>query len=210
MLWVTLFGISMAFIESAVVVYLRAIYYPDGFSFPLVPITDSLIGVELLRELATIVLLISVAFIAGRYRWERFAYFIFSFGVWDIFYYVWLKVLLDWPSTILEWDILFLIPLPWIGPVVAPVSVSVLMILFGSLIIAAYHRGAAFEPAAVSKILVLLGTVIILYSFMRDTDATLRENIPKPYLYSLLVTGELLYIAAFVIPYKRIAGRIRS
>ncbi|HDH53378.1 MAG TPA: hypothetical protein ENH24_02710, partial [Nitrospirae bacterium] len=138
--WVTVFGIAMAFVESAVVVYLRAIFYPEGFAFPLNRLADYRILVEVLREIATIFMLLSVACLAGKKFWERFAYFMLSFGIWDIFYYVWLKLLLNWPSSIFDWDILFLIPLPWIGPVIAPVSIALMMIVFSILIAHSFHK----------------------------------------------------------------------
>ncbi len=202
-IWVMVFGIAMAFAESAVVVYLRAIYYPEGFAFPLKLATDNLIRVEVLRECATMFMLFSVAVLAGRKLWERFAYFLFCFGVWDIFYYVWLKVMIDWPSSIFEWDILFLIPLPWIGPVIAPVSISLLMITVGFFIIFSFYRGYDFRPVLSSKILVLAGTALILFSFMRDTEAAFNQQLPEPYLYSLLLAGELLYAAAFMVSYLK-------
>jgi len=193
----------MGFVESAVVVYLRAIHYPEGFRFPLKAITDNLIGVELLREFSTMLMLFSIAVLLGKRLWERFAYFLFCFGVWDIFYYIWLKVLLDWPSTIFEWDILFLIPLPWIGPVIAPVSISMLMIIFSIFIIYSFYKGYDFKPVLISRILALVGTGFILFSFMRDIDATIHQQLPQPYLYELLIIGELMYIAAFTISYVK-------
>src|ERR1700682_679599 len=33
--WLTIYVVAMAYVESAVVVYLRALYYPHGFDFPL-------------------------------------------------------------------------------------------------------------------------------------------------------------------------------
>ncbi len=203
-IWAAVFSISVAFIESAVVVYLRTIYYPEGFVFPLKPIADNMIGIELLRESATMLMLVSVAVLIGKRLWERFAYFLFCFGMWDIFYYVWLKTLLDWPSSVFEWDILFLMPLPWIGPVIAPVSVSILMIIFSLLIIHSFYKGHAFKPALTSYILASAGTAFILFSFMRDTNATLRQQLPQPYLYLLLFVGELLYASAFMISYLKI------
>jgi hypothetical protein len=193
----------MAFVESAVVVYLRAIYYPQGFRFPLNPITDNMIGVELLREFATMLMLLSIAVLIGKKLWERFAYFLFCFGVWDIFYYVWLKVLLDWPSTIFEWDILFLIPLPWIGPVIAPVSISLLMLIFSLFIIHSFYKDYEFKPTLLSRILALAGTGFILFSFMRDIDATIHQQLPQPYRYELLLIGGLFYVAAFMISYLK-------
>jgi hypothetical protein len=208
--YTTVFGISMAFIESAVVVYLRALYYPDGFSFPLKLMTNNLMGIEVLREGATIFMLLSVAALAGKRFWERFAYFIFCFGIWDIFYYVWLKFLIDWPLSIVERDILFLIPLPWIGPVIAPVTISVLMIISGLVIVRLFDRGYDFKPTTSSVILFLIGSGIILYSFMRDIGASLHQQEPLPYLYELLIIGALLYITAFIISYRRIVHTSRG
>ena len=193
----------MGFAEAAVVVYLRAIYYPEGFSFPLKILTDYKIMIEVLREIATLFMLLSVAFFAGRKFWERFAYFILPFGIWDIFYYIWLKVLIDWPSSMFDWDILFLIPLPWIGPVIAPVSISILFIMFGVFIAYRFSRGRDFKPALISSLFSLTGVLIILYSFMHDTGATLNRQFPQPYRYELLVVGELLFVAAFVIVYLK-------
>ena len=207
--WLFLFAIAMAFVESAVVVYLRAIYYPEGFAFPLKPLTDYKIIVEVCREIATIVMLMAVAHISGRKFWERFAYLIFIFGVWDIFYYVWLKVLLNWPATLFDRDILFLIPLPWIGPVIAPVSISIIMIICSIIIIRSIDIGYEFKPSPLAFVIAIAATFIILYSFMYDTGATLRQQMPEPYKYGLLITGDVLYIAAFLMSYLRRRGTLQ-
>ncbi len=202
-IWVTVFAIAMAFAESAVVVYLRAIYYPEGFSFPLKAFTDYKIVVEVMRELATLFMLTAVAYLAGRRFWERFAYFILSFGIWDIFYYVWLKVLLDWPSSMFEWDVLFLIPLPWIGPVIAPVSIAILMIIFGLCIICSFQEDEDISPVWASYLLASGGIIIVLYSFMYDLGATLHHQATRPYRYELLVIGDAMFIAAFFVSYLK-------
>jgi len=201
--WLIIFAIAMAYVESAVVVYLRAIFHPEGFLFPLKAFNDYKITVEVFREVATIVMLLTVAHLAGRNFQERFACLMLTFGVWDIFYYVWLKVLIDWPASLFDWDILFLIPLPWIGPVIAPVSISVLMIIFSILIVRLSDKGTAFSPKLVSLLLALAGTVLVLYSFMYDTGATLQSQMPKPYLYELLVIGDIFFIAAFLFSYSK-------
>jgi len=205
-LWLAVFGIAMAFVESAVVVYLRAIFYPEGFKVPLKTITDYKIIIEVFREIATIFMLLSVAFLSGKARWERFAYFMLSFGIWDIFYYIWLKALINWPASIFDWDILLLIPLPWISPVIAPVSVSLLMIVFSIFIASSIQKGHEFKPALIPGILALSGIVLILYSFMHDINATLHQQIPKPYRYELLVIGDILFVAAFLIAYVKRRG----
>ena len=200
-IWVTIFAVAMAFAESAVVVYLRAIFYPEGFTFPLKIMKDYKILVEVLREAATIFMLTSVAYLAGKKLWERFAWFMLAFGIWDIFYYVWLKVLLDWPASMLEWDVLFLIPLPWIGPVIAPASIALLMIVFSIIITRSFHRGQDFKPAPLSYVLALAGIIIVLYSFMHDTGATLHQQTPKPYRYELLIISNALFISSFMVSY---------
>ncbi len=194
----------MAFIESAVVVYLRDIYYPDGFRFPLKLIEDKNIIVEIGREAATVLLLISFSAFAGKRFWERFAYFIMAFGIWDIFYYVWLKVILNWPATLLDWDILFLIPIPWIGPVIAPVSVAVLMIIMGIMILRLYDNGIDYKMGIFPIIASIVGVKLILYTFMRDTGATLHQHMPQPFRYDIFLAGLFILAGAFIISYLKV------
>jgi hypothetical protein len=138
---VAIFSIAFAYIESAVVVYLRQIFHPDGFDFPLNvfgldQINTRLFLTEIGREAATLVLILTACFLFGKNLRQRFAYFLFVFAIWDIFYYVWLKVLIGWPASIMDWDILFLIPLIWASPVLAPVIVSLTLLLFALVILA--------------------------------------------------------------------------
>ena len=199
LLWVVLFGIAFGYVEASVVVYLRGLYYPEGFTFPLKFMMPAHLTIELLREAATMVMLITVAMLAGSRRWSRFGFFILGFGVWDIFYYVWLKVALDWPRSILDWDILFLIPLPWIGPVIAPVLISLLMIVLGWMIVVRVEGDRFFAPRAMSWTLSVIGVACVLYSFMEDTSATLHGQSPSPYNYFLLAVSLVLCMAGFLL-----------
>jgi hypothetical protein len=201
--WVIVFSTAFAFVESSVVVYLRALYYPEGFAFPLKLIAQQHLMLELVREMATIVMLVAVGWIAGITPWEKFAYFLVAFGVWDICFYVWLKVILGWPPSIVAWDILFLIPVPWIGPVVAPVLISLLMIVAGVTLALRIARNAYFRPQLWSWILVLGGTGILFWSFMQDTAASLGGSFPQPYRYELLICGLILYGVGFLVACKR-------
>jgi len=193
---VVLFAIAFAFVESSVVTYLRAIYYPEGFSFPLRMLGTSHALVELTREFATIVMLVSVGMLAGSTRWQKFGYFLIAFGVWDIFYYVWLKVILNWPATMLDWDILFLIPIPWIGPVIAPVLISIVMIGSGFLIIRQEANGRIFHPPPLAWLISVVASGIILYTFVQDTGATFHTQLPRPFRYELFVPALLFYLLA--------------
>lgn len=209
LLLIACFAVAFAYVETTVVVYLRDLIYPEGFSFPLKEIPPRLIVIELFRELATMIMLVTVALMMARQIWERFAYFIFTFGVWDIFYYVWLKATIGWPGSLTEWDVLFLIPLPWISPVIAPVLISVLMIIVGILILRLIDRRIDFRPPVISWISAFAATALILYSFLSDTGATLRLQMPQPYNYPLLISGLLIYAVGFAIAYRS-AGRTSS
>ena len=201
--WSALFAVAMAYLEAAVVVYLRELYYPEGFRFPLKMIPEPMILVELGREAATLVMLAAVAVLCGRSLWERFAWFLWVFGVWDIWYYIWLKVTIDWPATLLDWDILFLIPLPWIGPVLAPLAVAVSMTAIGWLIIRRAGRGMSFRVTKGGWLGGIAGTALILYSFMYDLKATLYQQMPQPYPWWLLVLGLAAYWAGFLHAWRR-------
>lgn len=195
--WVAVFAVAFAFVESAVVVYLRALYYPEGFALPLKALHAQDLTVEAAREAATIVMLCSVAMMARRKPWERFGCFMVVFGVWDLFYYVWLKVLLGWPASILDWDVLFLLPVPWIGPVVAPLLVALAMVGCGAAIYLRVAAGRPFRPRLLGWVLGGAGTAVLLFSFMSDTDATLHGLPPQEYRYGLLAGGLLLLLSGF-------------
>ena len=144
------FAIAMAFFESAVVVYLRELYYPEGFyikekvGFPFIkfglveelkPFSKKLILTELGREAATIIMLITLSLIAGNSVKSYIAYFLLLFGIWDFFYYVFLKIILGWPESLSTTDVYFLIPVPWIGPVWLPMFLSVIIIVISLVLL---------------------------------------------------------------------------
>jgi len=200
---IAVFAVAMAYLEAAVVVYLRNLYYPDGFTFPLRLIPESVILIEIGREAATLVILFIIPWIMAKCRWERFGWFLFVFGIWDIFYYFWLKVLVNWPSSILDWDVLFLIPIPWISPVIAPVMVALSMCVIGYWMIYIIISGHSIRPGAIGWALGLIGTAFILYSFMGDTGAIFHHELPKPYLYWLLTLGISSYWIGFLVSIRK-------
>jgi len=165
-IFLVLFSIAMGYLEASVVVYLRQLYYPEGFLFPLKLMALEALSIEYLRELSTLVMLFSIAIIAGRIFYERFAYFLLCFGIWDIFYYVWLKVLLNWPESFLTWDILFLIPVVWAGPVLAPVLCALTMVVISASILFFQQKGYRVKMKLLEWILLFIGTFIILITFL--------------------------------------------
>ena len=128
------FAIAMAWVESASVFYIRALVNRiEPYQTNPLPLNDALGYVELWREAATLVMIAMLGMLAGRTWRRRAGYAALAFGAWDIFYYVFLFIMTGWPRTLLDWDILFLLPLPWWGPVLAPVSIALLMIVWGTI-----------------------------------------------------------------------------
>ncbi|MBI1877304.1 MAG: hypothetical protein HYR94_03565 [Chloroflexi bacterium] len=172
--WVSVYAIAMALLEAVVVAYLRA----------LLVITDehvalgSYIPMEVGREVATVVMLVAVGWLAGRKRSDRLAYGLFAFGLWDIWYYIWLKVLINWPDSLFDWDILFLIPLRWWGPVLSPVLIAALICLTSVLSIIQWERGERlrFTPSRIGVI--SLGGLLALYIFISDSLHALLQGQP--------------------------------
>jgi len=195
----TIFAIAMGFLESSVVVYLRAFLYPDGFTFPLAPMPDLLAITELFRESATIIMLIGIGYLAGKNKITRFAWFLYSFAIWDLFYYVFLKIFLHWPASFLTWDILFLIPLYWVGPVIAPVIVSVTMVASAITMILMDNRKPMVKIRWMEWVLLITGSFILILSFTWDYSSFILEH------YSLSNLGtvpskELINLALKFIP----------
>ena len=198
LIWAAVFGAAMAFIESAVVVYLRELYYPQGFTFPIVnpPLRISL--VEIGREAATLVLLYSIAKLTFKKPLHQFCVFMYCFGVWDIFYYIWLFVVLGWPPSLLTWDILFLIPLPWIGPVLAPVIVSVSMIAAAVVILKLEEAGIEFRIRQWQWAVAIAGGLIIILSFTIDYRVVTEGTLPGHFKWWIFFIGESMGIAVFL------------
>jgi hypothetical protein len=141
LLLLALFGIAMAHLEGVVVVYLRkALGMLDSESnkeslekFPV-----RYLYIEMTREAATIIMLVVIAYIAGRDWIEKGVFFLWTFAFWDLFYYLSLYILIKWPPKLTTTDVLFLIPKPWIAPVWFPIGVSALTIL-SILFLALFH-----------------------------------------------------------------------
>lgn len=196
-----IFGLAMAYLEAAVVVYLRFLYYPEGFHFPLKMLPAQTAMIEIGREFSTLVMLWFVArLLRGRFK-EHLVAFIFTFGVWDLFYYFWLKVLLGWPGSWTEWDILFLIPVPWIAPWSAPALISVGFILVGILMALNPQK---FDGPAFSKrvwLIEIIAALLILLTFFWQTASVLKGQLPDYYPWWLYWIAYVLGMGTFLKAY---------
>ena len=200
-LWVTLFAIAMAYLESAVVVYLRRVYGIGDLILQVPPFDPQIAAIELGRELATLVMLLSVGWIAASHLQSRIGFAVISFGIWDVFYYVWLRVMIGWPQSLLDPDLLFLIPLPWWGPVLSPVLIALLMVAGGVVAVIKDHQGIELHPRGYEWLCLILGVLIMLYAFMADAlrafpaDAvTLSLLRPSAFLWQVYLPGLALTV----------------
>ena len=223
---ITLLCIALAFMESAVVVYLREILYPEGFSFPLAKFEGHLAVTEILREVSTLVILVAIAIITAKKFSEGFAWFVYCFAIWDIFYYVFLKALIDWPASLFDWDILFLLPVTWTGPVISPLIVCITMITLMAVILYFYSRGVDTKIKPVEWIMMIAGAVIVIVSFTWDYSGYILERyslsdiwnlpqdssildyasgyIPRRFNWWLFAAGNLIIVSAIILLYRRL------
>jgi len=210
---VALFAVAMAYLESAIVVYLREIWEIGDTLFPVMPIfapeTQRLLIIEVGREAATLVMFVCIAFAVARTRAQWWAVVIIAFGVWDVFYYVWLKVFLAWPASLATWDVLFLIPGQMTGPVYAPVSVSALMVLAGVLFLHCENKGRRVRLGRVFWALLVGGFILILASFFTNGFPTTGDKTEADltYWWPLLVAGDGLGLAAALYAVRGLFAR---
>ncbi len=229
--WVIIFSIAMGFFESALVVYLRELYYPNGFNFPLQMMDAEILKTELFREAFSLLMIIAVAFIAGRRPMERFAFFLLIFAIWDISYYMFLKLILNWPESFMTFDILFLIPLTWTGPVLAPVINSITMIMLAFLIIRITSKNGKTISKLPEWILLLFGSLVIIIAYtmeyaifmlkyfsfaelisLRNSEALLKhatEFIPIHFAWKIFIIGTSMHILAIIIIAVRNTNRTK-
>jgi hypothetical protein len=223
---VSVFAIAMAFLEAVFVIYLRKLYYQQGFGFPVIfPLDPFVYTLELFREFATIVMLVCIGLLVGKKVYEKLAYYLYSFAIWDIFYYIFLKITINWPSSLLTWDTLFLIPIQWVGPVLAPLIASFSMIALAMLIIYFSEKKKKVFFDIKEKRLFIIGSIIILYTFLYDYShliisggflsnianllsdprfhQVMMAYVPINYNWALFMSGEIMIFIGLILFYLR-------
>ncbi|GAB4378508.1 MAG: hypothetical protein Kow0042_27070 [Calditrichia bacterium] len=214
LLWLTVYAVAMAYLEATVVVYLRELYYPEKMLkiFPPEFLSDFDLLVELGREAATIIMMLSVAFLAERKNATRiFAAFVYQFGIWDIFYYIWLKITIGWPVQIAEWDILFLIPWAWLGPWICPVFISLLFVGWGGAVLLS---GENIRLTKSGWLIFSGGAVLALISFLQPALSLIltggREALsqyqPDGFWWWFFISGYLVMAYGLFKDFRKKAG----
>ena len=212
---VLLFGISFGYVEAAVVTYLRPQFYavrttftrPSHDPLPMLsaqqvravgPDMGRTVRTEVGREAATLLMLGAVAAAVGGSMARWLAFFLLAFGAWDISYYAFLKVLIDWPKSLLTWDVLFLIPVPWSGPVLAAGLVALTMVGTALVYLWRESKYDLLGLRAVHWLGVGVGALLILAAFTRDFRNVMAGGMPKPFAWPLFALGEILWVWAFL------------
>jgi hypothetical protein len=211
---VALFAIAMAYLEAAVVLDLRTIHGElDPFLPVATPMPLHLAKAEVVREAATLIMLATTGWLAGWCSRSRFGFWLTAFGLWDIFYYLFLVPLTGWPKSLFDWDILFLIPLPWWGPVLAPCLIAALMAAFGTLVTLAPDAANPPWPRGPSIAVCGAGILLALYVFMADALAVtghpltiLPDLRPTAFPWPLF----LVAVALMAVPVLGVAVQFRA
>lgn len=214
---VAIFAAAMAWVEAAVVLYLRTLVHRiDPYQANPLPVIGNLGEAELVREAATLIMLLMVGILAGGSWRHRLGYSAIAFGIWDILYYLFLRVLCGWPRSVLDWDILFLVPLPWWGPVLAPVSIAALMILWGTLATCWDQAQGRVPWEWAAWAVNICGMLIALYVFMTDAahaarqgEDAVRHVLPKVFNWPLFGLS-LLMMAVPVFHLVSCASRLEA
>jgi len=203
-LW--LFALAFGWIEATVVVYLREVYLRDvavhgsisvaSLQVTLVALPNRLIATEMVREAWTIVLLGATAWLAGQRPAERAGAFLLTFGVWDMTYYAVLKLLENWPDSWNAWDILFLIPLPWVAPVWAPITIACLFVVAGTYLFWAEGDRRRYGLSAVTAL--TAAALLIIAAFLVRSEAAILHRVPEHFPAWLFWSGVLLGAYAFL------------
>ncbi len=174
--FVAVYAVAMAYVEAAVVTYLREMRGIDDLLRDLPTAFDRFAAIEVGREAATVVMLLSVGYIAGRRLQDRIGLFVFAFGLWDITYYGWLALFGGWPSSPLDWDVLFLIPVPWWGPVLAPALIAAVMCVAGAAAVWGADRGVSWRLTRTNAAVAAIGIAVVLYTFTVDGLGALPDG----------------------------------
>jgi hypothetical protein len=211
-----LFGAVFGYVEAAAVVYIRVMYEPIHQRLFPASAPDDLFPLfapdqwaregppylqqpflEVGRELGTVLLVVLVAAGVSRSGREWFASFLLTFGLWDLSYYLWLKALIGWPHSLLDRDLIFAAPLPWIGPVLAPLIVAAVMVGTAGLFFWRERVGRPMRPRPGHWAAVTAGGLAVLAAFWWDARNILASGPPNPFNWSLLGLGLAIGLAGF-------------
>ena len=208
---VTFFSIAMAWMEASTVAYLRTLVNRiEPYQQTPLPIISSFGATEIVREAATLIMLLTVGWLAGTSWKSKLGFFMAAFGVWDIFYYLFLKIIVGWPHSFFDWDILFLMPLPWWGPVLSPILISIVLIILGGLLAHSEINNVTFRFGKLGWSFYVCGSFIALYVFMDLSIETIGKGSVRIEELPIRFNWPLFVLALFFMVMPVFEAGIRS
>lgn len=200
------FALALGVLEASVVVYLREIAgresalretrYLPNLLVRFASLPSHLVWLEMAREATTLVLLGAVGWLAGRRLADRIGAFLVAFGVWDLAYYLVLRLISGWPGSVGTWDILFLIPSPWVAPVWAPATVATLFVGAGTYLFLTPELARHYRGIDIALIVVAAGLTIA--AFLMGSGAVLDHRVPEQFPLWLFWCGVVLGAGWFI------------
>lgn len=207
--FLVIFAAAMAFVEAAVVVYLRDLL-GGGPIFPMKDLSPKLLAVEIGREGATVVMLLCAASLPFRGGARRMGAFLLAFAAWDIFYYLWLRVTIGWPAGVADWDVLFLIPLPWVGPVWSVLLICAGMIAF-SVFFLRVPEEAPFSPGLPGWATGVAGSLAVIATYILEWKKIgYGSGVPAGFSHLPFLAGILLLAVSGWITCRRALSSSRQ
>ncbi len=194
----TLFSITFAFFVTAVMYFIRSHYYPNGFAFPVKLLKGLPFAIEYMRQLANLVIIFSVAYLAGRNFNQRMAAFIFVFGLWDIFYYIWFYILIQWPSSFMNWDLLYRVPVHWSGPVIAPILVSLALICAALFIFYFEYKNWELRFSWMDWFIEIVAGAGLLIAFLWNYQKIRQGLVPAHFPWWIFAASLVLGLGYFI------------
>jgi hypothetical protein len=217
-----LFGIVFGYLEAATVVYIRLVYepihqrlFPEREADDLFPLFSfeqwaregpaclQTPALEVGRELGTVAAVALVALAVGQSYRQWAASFFLALGVWVWSYYGWLKVMVGWPHSLSDWDLIFAAPLPWVGPVGAALTVGATMVVTSGCFVWKEVAGQPLKAGRWGWLALGGGSLTLTGAFWWDYRNVLASQYPQPFNWILLVAGLSLVLLGMVMAWLR-------
>jgi hypothetical protein len=166
------------------------------------------VNIEIAREACTMIVLGAVAWMSSARVAGRWGAFLIGFGIWDLMYYGTLWVLLGWPESLLTWDILFLIPVPWVAPVWTPVLIATLFVAFGTWLVYTEGRRRVWQWS--DALVLLAAAAIVVGSFLVESRAAVDHYVPQRFAWWIYWPGVLLGAGWFLrVERRRVTASVQ-
>jgi hypothetical protein len=137
----------------------------------------------------------------GQNALQKFCFFMIAFGIWDLFYYVWLWVMASWPENLMTWDFLFSSLL--VASAMAGVGSSFIYCEGKSHVI--HWRWYDWLVESTCGFLLMVAFCFDWKNILRVPDGAARSGIPNPFAWWLFLPVLLFAILYAVVRLRQSA-----